>query len=295
MTTHEERIYELLADRATIGLAPGDEAELHELLAEPDAKDTVDVLGYDLAAAAVELAHTPDNEPLPLALRKRVQRDAREFFAPAAPAVDADEPLPAPLPFRRPERQAPSEPSVESSKPRHLDPIRFTGWLAAAALFMLVIFRGAPEAPPEISPESPPQAAAEPPLPPGDARSELLAAAGEEALRVPFTATEDPAAKDAGGDVVWSTAEQRGFLRFAGLPENVPSEWQYQLWIFDREQDERYPIDGGVFDVTGDEVVVPIDPKLEVAEPTLFAVTIEKPGGVVVSSRERLVLIAATG
>jgi len=48
-----------------------------------------------------------------------------------------------------------------------------------------------------------------------------------------------------------------------------------------------------VFDVTGDEVVVAIDAKLRVREPTLFAITIEKPGGVVVSRRERLVLVAA--
>jgi hypothetical protein len=54
-------------------------------------------------------------------------------------------------------------------------------------------------------------------------------------------------------------------------------------------------VDGGVFDVdreTGD-VVVPITARLKVVEPTLFAVTIEKPGGVVVSKRERIVVTAA--
>ena len=55
-------------------------------------------------------------------------------------------------------------------------------------------------------------------------------------------------------------------------------------------------MDGGVFDVSADgEVIVPIDPKLGVVDPTLFAVTIEKPGGVVVSSRERLPLLASVG
>lgn len=63
-----------------------------------------------------------------------------------------------------------------------------------------------------------------------------------------------------------------------------PAQRQYQLWIFDRNQDEKTPVDGGVFDITSDgEVIIPIRAKLRVAEAYLFAVTIEKPGGVVVS------------
>ena len=41
------------------------------------------------------------------------------------------------------------------------------------------------------------------------------------------------------------------------------------------------------------EVVVKISPKLYVHEPVLFAVTVEAPGGVVVSKRERIVVTAA--
>jgi hypothetical protein len=37
---------------------------------------------------------------------------------------------------------------------------------------------------------------------------------------------------------------------------------------------------------------VPIDPRLPIGKPTLFAITVEKPGGVVVSKRERLPLLA---
>jgi hypothetical protein len=55
-----------------------------------------------------------------------------------------------------------------------------------------------------------------------------------------------------------------------------------------------YPVDGGVFEIPADggEVVIPIEAKLPVGQPTLFAVTVEPPGGVVVSSRERIVLVA---
>ena len=42
-------------------------------------------------------------------------------------------------------------------------------------------------------------------------------------------------------------------------------------------------------------MLIPIEVKLPVVEPTLFANTIEKPGGVVVSSRERLPLLAKVG
>ena len=85
-------------------------------------------------------------------------------------------------------------------------------------------------------------------------------------------------------------------MRFRGLAPNDPTERQYQLWIFDpsRSDWEAEPVDGGVFDVgAGGEVVVPIDAKLAVAETALFAVTLEVPGGVVVSDRERLVLTAS--
>jgi anti-sigma-K factor RskA len=64
------------------------------------------------------------------------------------------------------------------------------------------------------------------------------------------------------------------------------------LWIFDPERDEK-PIDGGVFDVDKEgEVLIPIHAKLPVGKPTLFAITVEKPGGVVVSDRSRLPLLA---
>ncbi len=158
------------------------------------------------------------------------------------------------------------------------DPARWLGWLAAAACLALAVWSWQPRPPA-----------------PAEARAELIAAASD-LLQLEWTATGDPAAGDAGGDLVWSTAAQSGYMRFRGLPVNDPSIEQYQLWIFDAEQDEATPVDGGVFDVTAAcEVVVPIDAKLRIVRPTLFAVTVEKPGGVVVSSRERLPLLAKVG
>ncbi|MFG0255098.1 MAG: anti-sigma factor domain-containing protein, partial [Rhodopirellula sp. JB053] len=94
------------------------------------------------------------------------------------------------------------------------------------------------------------------------------------------------------GDVVWSTAQQTGYMRFVGMPVNDPTQEQYQLWIIDPARDDE-PIDGGVFDIASSgEVIVPIDAKLTVVDPAAFAITIEKPGGVVVSTQERLPLLA---
>jgi hypothetical protein len=123
-------------------------------------------------------------------------------------------------------------------------------------------------------------------------RNRLLASA-MDLIRVNWTDGPTPV-PGVQGDIAWSTQDQRGYMRFQGMRVNDPTVEQYQLWIFDRNQDEKTPVDGGVFDIPSDaEVVVPIHAALRVREPYLFAVTIEKPGGVVVSDRSRLPLLAA--
>jgi anti-sigma-K factor RskA len=130
-------------------------------------------------------------------------------------------------------------------------------------------------------------------LNPADLKAQLLRS-GDRLTTVKWAAGPDEAGRDARGEVIWDNRRQQGVMSFRGLPANDPTKQQYQLWIFDSAQDEKYPIDGGVFDITpgAQEVLVPIDARLPVREPTLFAITIEKPGGVVVSSRERLPLLA---
>jgi anti-sigma-K factor RskA len=110
-------------------------------------------------------------------------------------------------------------------------------------------------------------------------------------------ATKDPAAAGVTGDVVWDPATQRGFLHFSGLAANDPAVHQYQIWIFDGARDKRFPVDGGVFDIPANtsDVVIPIRAALMVHKPAAFAVTVEKPGGVVVSGREHVVVLGATG
>jgi len=95
-----------------------------------------------------------------------------------------------------------------------------------------------------------------------------------------------------GGEAYFDPSTDEGLLEIEGLAANDPSREQYQLWIFDGERDERYPIDGGVFDVgAGDRVRIPVRANLAVGRPVMFAVTVEKPGGAVVSDR-RIALLA---
>lgn len=265
----------LRADRALVGLTPTEQLELRRLAGGEPLDDPT-----FLAAAAVDLATVGALEPLPVALRARV-------FAG----------LPAEGPARGPGPSVPAAP-----RPRRAS---WVGWAVAACFAILAVvaaLRPWPErSAPRVAASGPPSAAtsasAIPPVAstprPAERRDALLARA--DARRTPFAATKDPGGAGAGGDVVWSSAAQEGYMTFRGLPANDPRKSQYQLWIFDADRDDRFPVDGGVFDVPAGvaEVVVPIAPKLRAQRPKLFAVTVEPPGGVVVSKREHIVLTAS--
>jgi hypothetical protein len=98
------------------------------------------------------------------------------------------------------------------------------------------------------------------------------------------------------GDVVWDNERQQGYLLVRGLAPNDPRQARYQVWIFDAGRDDRYPVDGGLFDVPGgrEDLVVPVRASVRVSRPAAFAVTVEPPDGAVVSTREQVVAIART-
>ena len=124
-----------------------------------------------------------------------------------------------------------------------------------------------------------------------DARKTLIGDA-TDLIRVDWKEGKTPLESQVTGDVVWSNERQAGYMRFTGMQKNDPTQEQYQLWIIDPSRDDE-PIDGGVFDIDSlGEVIVRINAKLKVLNPSAFAITIEKPGGVVVSTQERLPLLA---
>lgn len=283
----DARLAALLCDRSVFGLEADEQVELEALLeaagVEPDPS-------LELAAAAIERAVAGPVSEMPEGLADRLVASfpAERAPRPARPSALvlglelAPEPEPRPAP-------ANDEPPRGGAR---------WGWpLAAAAAALLGLAAGAALGPTPAAPAVVAEAPAEPaptpgaPATPAEARADLLVRA-DDLVRIEWSVTEDVAARGTKGDIVWSPSLQRGFMRFNGLAANDPRRARYQLWIFDETRDERYPVDGGLFDVQAQEVVVPIEAKLPVGAASLFAVTVEPPTGVVVSDRERIVLTA---
>ena len=268
----DERLGELLMQRATGALSAPEADALAQALAKLPSGE---VARWERAAAELAAAFAAADpamrEPMPTALAERVISNGE--------AMVRSQPRITPLviaPMIAPRTNA----------------FAWTGWLAAAAA--LALWLAAPR-----TSERPSVSVAVAPAPiatPSQLRDSLLTA-DSAVERLAWTATKDSSALGASGDVVWSGRAQRGVMRIAGLHANDRTRWQYQLWIFDKTRDQKYPVDGGVFDMPAgkSEVYVPIDARVPVGDAVMFAVTVEHAGGVVVSTRERIALLAQRG
>jgi hypothetical protein len=285
-----EAMVDLLIKQVTEGLAPDEQRALDVL---DSAVASAHLREFERAAAAVTLAGSANREALPADLAERVARQADAHFAALAGSgggATVTGLAAARGAAARPPASAPSRSGAY-------------GWLAAAACLVLAVlaWNRSPAPSPPVAELAPPPAAPTPPIapaaPPSAAQQRALLLAKPDSLKVTFGATKDPAAAGVSGDVVWDPVTQRGFLHFVGLAPNDPVLRQYQLWIFDGGRDERYPVDGGVFDIPANttEAVIPIHAALPVLSAKAFAVTVEKPGGVVVSGREHVVVLGAAG
>lgn len=259
-------------DDLPTGPTPADEAAVFGVTHSQDLSPAQ--FEAELAAASVLLASVADRiQPIPPSLRQRL--------VDAANSAPAGRPPVAPAPQSAAD-QALGETSQDRKGLRRLRPMDVLLALAAGVLLAVGMF-GSIGTPRDGYRE---------------ARARLIDSA-PDMVRVSWSDPADPQAKPDQpakdlGDVVWSDSLQRGFMRFRGLAANNPEVEQYQLWVFDSARDERYPVDGGVFDLPQgtEETLVPIRVKLPVSRATLFAVTIERPGGVVVSDRSRLPVLA---
>jgi hypothetical protein len=292
----DEAMVDLLIKQVTEGLSPAEQRALDVLDSEIASAYARDL---ERAAAAITLAGSAPvggagEQPLPAGLAKALAQQAAEHFA----SVDKVGDLAAAR-LSKADRSRGSD-TLEGRPNRYGS----YGWFAAAACLVLAIFAWERSPSPPVVPvaEVPtPSPVTAPPLPepapPTAAEERAALLAKSDSLKIPLAATKDPAAAGMSGDVVWDPVTQRGFLHFAGLAANDPAVHQYQIWIFDAARDKRYPVDGGVFDVPANaaEVVIPIRATLMVRKPAAFAVTVEKPGGVVVSGREHVVALGAIG
>ncbi len=261
----DEFLIDLLVKQLTEHLTPAEQA----MLDQADGA-AVEALRRELeqTAAAIAIAATPTTERMPPALADRLELQAEAFVATTAARLE-------------PRRDAAS-PSRRGA----------AGWWAAAACLLLAMtawFRAPPPAVMTTEPAHPVVAPAQ--RTPVEQRALLLS--DPATVKIALAATKDPSSAGVSGDVVWNPVSQQGYIRLAGVSVNDPKIHQYQIWIFDAERDQRYPVDGGVFDVpTNGEAIIPVHAAVSVRAAKMFAITIEKPGGVVVSAREHIVALA---
>ncbi len=260
-----DRAEALLVDQVTEGLNASEQHELNQLL-----DDAAEVLENEFmqTTALVQLGmlarESAGAEGMPADLKKKIAAaSATPPVSKAAPGATA------------PVIELKPKPAARQST------LSYAGWAMAAALALaFVVLRVEPPA------------GASAPL--AEQRMALIDTA-DDIIEVAWAAPDQTAYAEVTGDVVWSDGTQQGFMRLSGMPANDPTIAQYQLWIVDPERGEQ-PVDGGVFDIPagGGEVIVPIDSKLEVSAPTVFAITLEQPGGVVVSKGPLLVVAPVT-
>jgi anti-sigma-K factor RskA len=267
----KELFFDLLTKKAIYGL---DEAEQRELDRIDPGTAADELVSLEMTAAAISLIDIEAGQEMPRHLAARIEDDAERWVG-ASVAAGRD----------------------ESSRDRAAGSSGWFGWLgwavAAAACVALVANIFLQQAPPQPTIAVLPAATQTPrELTPAEQREELLRSTAA-IIKADWAPGNVKELREIAGDVVWSDQTQKGYMRFRGLPANDKTRETYQLWIFDKVQDKATPIDGGTFDVDSNgDVVIPIDAKIKAVEPGMFAVTIERPGGVVVSKREKIVALA---
>ncbi|MFO0888097.1 MAG: anti-sigma factor [Isosphaeraceae bacterium] len=279
-----ERLSELLAGEVLGDLSDEERAELDRLRESvPEEAGRQEAWTLELAAGALELGLDPPRvAPLPVHLKDRIHAGAVGHFG--GPRLR--EALPSEV---RPHRRRAAGRRLSA----------WGGWFAAAAAGLAAFWlwwypRGFEREP-----------APRPPIPPTPAPVARTSETPEEDLErllasvkpLPLKATDHPLAVGASGSLVWDPGRRKGYLKLTGLAEVRPAQGVYQLWIFDRRRDSRYPVLGSTFTIDDAKrpSVVPIRPELEVSEPVQYAITLEPPGGVVVSDRRRVLLVASAG
>jgi Anti-sigma-K factor rskA len=275
----KELMLDLLCKQATYGL---DEQETNVL--EGMEYRAADADSIELTVAALGMIDLDTKEEMPAHLHSKILAGAGNFFAAQQNAVPDTADVIAP----------PVREIVLNETPTARPWFAWLGWAAAAAACVALAVNiflpktGSNVAvSPQISTPTP-----ERKLGPAEQRQQLVNSPGQ-VLTVQLGKGTVKEIADVSGDIVWSDEKQAGYIRVKGLPKNDISKETYQLWIFDETQDPKTPIDGGTFDISSDgEVIIPIDARLKAKNPSLFAVTIEKPGGVVVSDRGRIAALA---
>ena len=205
---NSERMHELYADRALWGLDETEEQELATAIAESNAR-------FDLSwerAVAISSYELLEVEDAPTSLVERLEADANAFLA--SRPTDGPQLRAVPPPTDEVDADAPGSPLP---------------WLVAAAAVFVAVWIGMAGTSSDVDPTIERQA--------------LLTA--DSTVRWEWQDGPSDRRGEPSGDVVWNTGEQRGYMRFRGLPANDPAKFQYQLWIFDGKRTDPQPVDLG--------------------------------------------------
>jgi len=280
--TQKEMLYDLLVKRVTEGLT----LEEQEKLAVFDANTVkLELRELEKTAAAIGMASV-EIEPMPEHLFSRIAQAAPATLEAKEAEFDGGTTIPAIAPTHTAEE-------VFQKKPGSFI-LGLLGWVATAILLAVLgiqnyngRFSQQPEKAVVALPS--PSAMNEPTM--AQQRDELLRSA-PDVVRATWSPGNMKDLKIT-GDVVWSDSKQQGYMRFHGLPANDATKTCYQLWIFDKTQDEATPNIGGIFDVSSNgDLILPIHASLHAESPQMFALTIERHGGVMVSKREKIAALA---
>ena len=285
--SNHDRLLELLAERALVGLDADEQHELESLLqAHPD----FDAESLDRTAALLDCAAAgAETEPLPQPLQDRIRAQAMSALRPRSSGEEGSG-------DRSESARAETHDRAKPSHGWRMHRREVVAWLAAAACLWVAVFvwytRPTPAPPPELPAVASIEAPATPPatdtpdpsaatLTVAQQREQLLASA-PDVLHLRLVNSDSGAvAREPGGDIVWSSGQQIGYLRLQGLANDEPAQRQYQLWIIEGDASRNEFINGGMFCVdrnTG-EVTVPIQADYFVQLPKMFLVSVEPLGG----------------
>lgn len=267
---------DLLILRATDGLDVEQQRQFDQFVHEHPQRNQIELEAekFELTVAAIDLGVenvNSDPNTMPEALRAKVLDGAKRHFE-SAPAKE----IAAPVATSRPGSGLTSREAL--------------AWLAAAAAVALLLTGWNPFGMPSTKTAIEDTPVVEPTI--EEQYADFVTGEAADLVRSPWTPTDENSI--ASGEVVWRDSSQSGFMVFENFKPNNPTQSQYQLWIFDANTGDKHPIDGGVFDVASGTggTIVPIDARIPVTDATMFAITEEQPGGVVVSDRKRLPLLA---
>ena len=285
----DERFLDLMIQRATLGLDELEQQELDQLAAASENHQEPE--RFEVVATAIDLAgpigqNDDQIEKMPANLRDKLLVDAGRILKKPGLTQTVDDAIKASSQVA--DSSSRNELEVTSKISSGISRREIFALLTTAACLALLLSGLNPFA-------TKPSSRVAKAIPLSDQLSNFIQSNPADLVDEDWQPVHS---KNASGRVVWSDDQQKGFMIFEGLPPNDPNVEQYQLWIFDTDPEQTAPVDGGVFDIVAGEVgpngqyIVPIRAHVPIGRAVQFAVTIEKPGGVYVSDRSRLPVLA---